>query len=224
MYRVDERDRVVELQGIPQSSVGAPIPLVFASEHRVVLAYYVQETPTDWDGSSARMVDPGDSDEPIAIIRFDRCRAHLFGPPNDEAFSGHPLAARGLTPYSAFEISDASWIRTLERMNAVHPNHSAELFLAFRTLAQIEQRLSVERLGARDVRRAGRRELAKHGGGLRVVLERFLKRPRRGLGQREVGQRVREHQVLSLGVELLHRRDGFGLRGQGLVCVTRLAQ
>lgn len=58
MYRVDERDRVVELQGIPQSSVGAPIPLVFASEHRVVLAYYVQETPTDWDGSSARMVDP----------------------------------------------------------------------------------------------------------------------------------------------------------------------
>jgi hypothetical protein len=32
MYRVDERDRVTELRDFPQSSVGAPIPLVLADE------------------------------------------------------------------------------------------------------------------------------------------------------------------------------------------------
>jgi len=129
MYRVDERDRVVELSDVPQSSVGAPLPLVLADEHSVVLAYYLQETPPEWDGNSARMVDPVDSDEPIAIVRFARCTAHMFGPPNDEAFSGHPLAERGLTPYAVFEVTDSSWIRALEKMNSVHPRHSPKRFL-----------------------------------------------------------------------------------------------
>jgi hypothetical protein len=44
--------------------------------------------------------------------------AHTFGPSNDEAFSGHPLAARGLTPYGAFKIENSSWVRHLERMNS----------------------------------------------------------------------------------------------------------
>src|SRR5687768_2548117 len=99
MYRVDEQDGVVEVGDVPQSSVGAPLPVVLADEHRVVLAYHLDTAPQDWDGSSVRMVDPVGSDEPIAIVQFERCTAHMFGPPNDEAFSGHPLAARGLTPY-----------------------------------------------------------------------------------------------------------------------------
>lgn len=53
----------------------------------------------------------------------------MFGGPNDEAFDGHPLAARGLTPYGVFEVKDSSWIRKLERMNSVHPMHNRELFL-----------------------------------------------------------------------------------------------
>jgi hypothetical protein len=132
MYRVDEQDGVVEVGDVPQSSVGAPLPVVLADEHRVVLAYHLDTAPQDWDGSSVRMVDPVGSDEPIAIVQFERCTAHMFGPPNDEAFSGHPLAARGLTPYGVFEVTDSSWIRTLERMNSVHPGHDAKRFLAGR--------------------------------------------------------------------------------------------
>lgn len=71
------------------------------------------------------MVGPVDSDEPIVIVRFDR-RTHMFGPPNDEAFAGHPLAKRGLKPYGAFRIENSSWIRRLERMNSVHSQHRAE--------------------------------------------------------------------------------------------------
>ena len=53
----------------------------------------------------------------------------MFGPPNDETFSGHPLADRGLHPYAVFEVRDSSWIRKLERMNSVHHRHNRERFL-----------------------------------------------------------------------------------------------
>jgi hypothetical protein len=134
MYEVDDRDRVTKLVGVPQSSVGAPNPLIVSDGLTVVLAYYLEDTPTDWDGSSARMVGPTTSGEPAALIRFDICLAHQFGPPNDEAFQGHPLASRGLERYGAFEIVGSSWIRGLERMNRVHPSHRAESYAAFRHL------------------------------------------------------------------------------------------
>ena len=90
MYSVDEKDRVISIQDIPQSSVGAP----------------------------------------LALVRFSLCYASLFGPPNDEAFDGHPLAQRGLKPYGAFVIEHSSWVRQLEQMNAVHPYHKPARFLA----------------------------------------------------------------------------------------------
>jgi hypothetical protein len=128
MYDVDERDRVITLEGVPQSSVGAPLPFVMADEHRVILAYYLEDRPAGWDGSNTRIVDPMISQEPIALIRFQSYADFMFGPPNDEAFAGHPLASRGLHPYDAFRIEDSSWIRRLERMNSVHRNHRPERF------------------------------------------------------------------------------------------------
>jgi len=117
MYDVDGRDRVTELAGVPQSSVGTPTPLVVGDENRVVLAYYVEVTEPSRD----RVND-------IAIVRFTLCYAHMFGPPNDEAFAGHPLASRGLRRYGASEVSDSSWIRRLEKMNSVHPCHRPDAF------------------------------------------------------------------------------------------------
>jgi hypothetical protein len=128
MCDVDEKDRVTTLEGVPQSSVGAPLPFVMADEHRVILAYYLEDRVAGWDGSSTRMVDPMVSQEPIALIRFQSCAAFMFGPPNDEAFAGHPLASRGLHPYDAFRIEDSSWIRRLERMNSVHRHHRPDRF------------------------------------------------------------------------------------------------
>lgn len=128
MYEVDARDRVMLLEGAPQSSVGAPIPFVMADEHRVVLAYYLDVRSPEWDGSQTRVVDASTSDEPIALVRFNGSMAHMFGPPNDEAFTGHPLASRGLHPYGAFRIEESSWIRKLERMNSVHEHHRPDRF------------------------------------------------------------------------------------------------
>jgi hypothetical protein len=128
MYHVDGRDKVIELQGVPQSSVGAPLPIVLSDEHRILLAYIVEDTPSDWDGSYVRVVEPNTSGESLALVEFTLHRSFMFGSPNDEAFTGHPLASRGLHPYGAFQIEDSSWIRQLERMNAVHPYHNPERF------------------------------------------------------------------------------------------------
>jgi hypothetical protein len=70
--------------------------------------------------------------EERVALRFEEPRAHYFGSPNDEALSGHPLNARGLRSYGAFEVIASSWLRSLERMNRVHPRHDATRFAAHR--------------------------------------------------------------------------------------------
>jgi hypothetical protein len=132
MYAVDSRDTVVELENVPQSSVGAPCPMILSGEHFLHLAYYLEDVDPQWDGATVGVVSENTQDEPCALVRFVRPIARMFGPPNDEAFSGHPLAKRGLNPYSVFEISDSSWRRTLERMNSVHPYHRPEVYARYK--------------------------------------------------------------------------------------------
>lgn len=129
MYEVDRKDKVIELTNIPQSSVGAPLPIVIADEHHVIIAFILQNTPESWDGTTIRVVGINSEKESIAIVKFEHCSSHMFGPPNDEAFSGHPLASRGLEPYSYFEIQNSSWIRKLEKMNSIHPHHNKERYM-----------------------------------------------------------------------------------------------
>ena len=120
---------MVALTDVPQSSIGAPIPVVAAGETSATVLYYVETDDPNWDGTSVRTVGPDSGDELIAMVRFETCYAHVLGPPNDEAFSGHPLSDRGLEPYGSFEVQDSSWIRMLERMNRVHPYHDRHGFL-----------------------------------------------------------------------------------------------
>ncbi len=128
MYEIDEQDELLELQGLPQSSVGTPIPMVACDEHTLYLAYYIEPVIDDWDGTAVRIVGPDSANETVALVKFEQCYAHMFGPPNDEAYSAHPLADRGLEPYSVFEVKRSSWIRRSEKRNAVHPYHKAEYF------------------------------------------------------------------------------------------------
>ena len=121
---------------MPQSSVGAPCPLVLAGENSLQLAYYLEEDRLEfeWHNAPVRPGRPNGTSELCALVTFDRAYAHMFGPPNDEAFSGHPLASRGLQPYSVFEVEGSSWLRQLMQMNTVHPYHKDEQFSGFRHL------------------------------------------------------------------------------------------
>lgn len=132
MYTVDKRDVVVQRIDAPQSSFGAPCPMVLSGEHHLHLAYFLEEVVAGWDGSSVRIVSEKSEGEPCALVRFSRAYAHMFGPPNDEAFHGHPLEERGLRPYAVFEVQHSSWVRQLERMNSVHPYHQLKKFAAFK--------------------------------------------------------------------------------------------
>src|ERR1700733_2609675 len=114
MYVVDDLDEVVERTDLPRFDVGAPCPFVFAGDHLLVIAYYLS------------------ADDRTLRVRFARPRAHFFGPPNDEAFSGHPLAERGLEPFGVFEVRNSSCVRQLEKMNRVHPHHHPDLYADLR--------------------------------------------------------------------------------------------
>ncbi|HEY3329684.1 MAG TPA: Imm53 family immunity protein [Capsulimonadaceae bacterium] len=117
---------------MPQSSIGAPIPLVMSDGHATVVAYYVQDEATGWDGTTVQVMTAETDDELVAVVRFYGCYASFFGPPNDEAFEGHPLASRGLRPYGTFVVAHSSWLRNLERMNSIHQYHSPEMFQPYK--------------------------------------------------------------------------------------------
>jgi len=131
-YTVDERDTVLALANFSQSSIGAPLPTVIASENSLSVIFYLEQRDPNWDGKTVKLVTPDSSDEPIGLVRFVHATAHYFGPPNDEAFRGHPLAKRGLKPYGAFEVFSSSWIRALENMNSVHPKHWPGIYSSHR--------------------------------------------------------------------------------------------
>jgi len=103
-YLVDGEDRVVSWTALPTPDVGAPKPIVVSDEDSVLLTYRI-------------------AGELFAVVQFLQFAAYFFGEPNDEAISGHPLADRGLEPYGCYVVEDSSWIRSLERQNAMHPMH-----------------------------------------------------------------------------------------------------
>ena len=63
MYEFDGEDRVVKLAELPQSSVGAPCPVVLSDEHSTVLAYYLQDISAGKESTGVRVVDPESSGE-----------------------------------------------------------------------------------------------------------------------------------------------------------------
>jgi len=132
VYEIDEHDLVIEISDVPQPDIGAPLPAVVAAEHALDLIYIASEPDPDWDGSYVNVVGPNSEEQPVVVVSFERPYAHFFGPPNDEAFEGHPLAARGLNTYSAAEVRNSSWIRSLKNMNSVHPHHQPSQFANFR--------------------------------------------------------------------------------------------
>lgn len=134
MYSISAEDRPVVLLSLPQSSVGSPCPMLIADENSLRIAFYLEEErlTSEWLIATTRPSASDDADDLCAVIEFSMAYAHMFGPPNDEAFAGHPLATRGLSPYGAFEVLHSSWLRSLEQMNSVHPYHRPERFLRFK--------------------------------------------------------------------------------------------
>jgi len=132
MYRKDLKEKLIEIKNLPAVSVGAPCPVIYATEHEFYVTYYLQSYDPAWDGTYVRIVDENSTTEPSIIVEFKMVLAHYFGMPNDEALSGHPLYTLGLKPYSYFEVLNSLWIDKHEKMNRVHPSHKKELYEDYR--------------------------------------------------------------------------------------------
>ena len=112
-----KNERLIELTDIPHMEPGAPCPLVFATEHAVVVSYYLA-FPETKEGKEC----------PCGVITFNGVWSHVFGAPNDETLNGHPLWNIGLRSYGFYEVLDSSWIATLCRRNRVHYFHRDSMF------------------------------------------------------------------------------------------------
>jgi hypothetical protein len=137
MYTIDENDKIIEQADIPNPDTATPFPKLIANDYRCVLSY---ECARPEYGRYALITFAGDL---------------YFGSPNDEAIGGHPLAARGLHAYAAFEVIDSSWIRLLEVRNRVHSRHDPRRFSKLRhiiitfhdsTFEFVTESFSLERL------------------------------------------------------------------------------
>ncbi|TGQ69658.1 hypothetical protein EN829_014270 [Mesorhizobium sp. M00.F.Ca.ET.186.01.1.1] len=117
---------------VPLFSAGAPLPHVFADEGRLVIAYLADAPDPSFDGTNPRPVSPLTGNQPVAMLTADPYLAFQFGPPNDEAISGHRLHPLGLRSYEAFEVLHSSWVASLEKANRVHSSHKPELFSGYR--------------------------------------------------------------------------------------------
>jgi hypothetical protein len=122
-------EKVVALEGFPQSSIGAPCPAVIATEHSLMLIFFLDDQDPEWNGTTVRVVGIDSTEEQCAVVHFLRPSIHSLGPPNDEAFGGHRLAKKGLEPYGAFEVLNSEWIQLLEKMNSVHHRHDRARYL-----------------------------------------------------------------------------------------------
>ncbi len=132
MYKIDRHDRVVELPDMSLFSIGAPCPLILQNDDTLILAFYVEPNDEAWDGTTVRIVGSDTEGELAAIVRFRICLASMFGPPNDETSSGHPLSRRGLESHSANVIENSSWIRSLIKMNSVNPYHNPDNYKRYK--------------------------------------------------------------------------------------------
>jgi len=114
LYTPDERDTVIEEKELAPPLSGAPLPTVFATEHRLLVAYYVQLWDPEPTQRRRMPVLVSDSSlGTIAVADFRRPAAFFSVPVSDETFDAHPLAFRGLVGNGVFRVENSSWIRRL---------------------------------------------------------------------------------------------------------------
>jgi hypothetical protein len=101
--------------------VGAPLPHLFVSDVRALLAFCLAEHDPASDGTWAVEKRPADaSSETLAVVNFDGCLVAKLGAPNDEALGGHPLFGRGLEFYTAQRVVNSRWLKELQATNSAH--------------------------------------------------------------------------------------------------------
>ena len=122
-HEIDKKDKLIQIDDIRlESAARGDVPLLFSDDSfNLFLAYYLSPRAAEIVKKTTKDV--------IAFVTFTRCYIHIFGAPNDEALGGHFLAAKGLKPWSIFEVQNSSWIQEFEKKNLIHPYRDKKRFM-----------------------------------------------------------------------------------------------
>lgn len=106
-------------------SSAAPSPHVFANDWYTLLVFFVQSAYFDKSHVGEHEAESiAVAEGSWAIVEFQNHVSVRFGTPNDEALRGHRLYGRGFLGDAAQIVNNSSWIKELEAINSVHPNHN----------------------------------------------------------------------------------------------------
>ena len=61
-----------------------------------------------------------------AVVSFLRIAGYKLTDISDEIIEGHALIGKGLKAYGSFVVKNSSWLRELQSVDAVHPQHDPE--------------------------------------------------------------------------------------------------
>jgi hypothetical protein len=59
-------------------------------------------------------------------LSFSSVAGYKLTDVSDEVIEGHPLTGKGLTAYGAFVVKNSPWVKELESIDRVHPQHAPE--------------------------------------------------------------------------------------------------
>ena len=100
---------------------GAPLPYLLQNDYRTFLAFFLRDVDPNWDGTYVTVRNPNSGlSEKLALVEFERCICTKMGDPNEEVLHGHPLHGKGLAGYEAMVVENSTWLKALEKINAVH--------------------------------------------------------------------------------------------------------
>ena len=112
MYKTDQFETVVELEGLPAPALGVPFPIVVGYDFGLLLTYEAEGEP-----NSHPQLDPrgtrSHAQGPTVVVRFKYAAAHMFGHPDENALHNHPLYERGLKNYEIAEVINSAWAREI---------------------------------------------------------------------------------------------------------------
>jgi hypothetical protein len=126
-------EHAVPLEFPVQWDTGAPLPQLLKNDYRAFLIFVVRTVDPNWDGTYVTVKNPAsDQNESLALVALERCISAKLGSPNDEVFHGHPLAGKGLEPYSAQLVRNSRWLAEIQAINRVHSQYRPDAWLEYK--------------------------------------------------------------------------------------------
>jgi hypothetical protein len=108
-----------------------------ASERAEVLSDWPRPSSTGEASIDARqrpyLISYVTDQDQIAVLEIPLCSFLVYGAPNDETLSGHPLYGNGLQFYAAHKVQNSKLLEQLESRNSAHPSHNRAAYLAGRS-------------------------------------------------------------------------------------------